>query len=202
VYHSIFKGGFMEKEWHAPHWKKLTTEERSQVIEWGKDGVGITEIAKRLGNKITRQRVKQILDNAKIPVTEIKRAKNRKAHNDRMFQKWGPKWQDKEWRRSAIYDAMREKFRNKKAHSYGVEFSIEFGDVIFPTHCPILGTELNYFAEGRDENSPSFDRIDPKKGYVKGNVAIISLRANRIKNDGTAEEHQKIADFINSALQQ
>ena len=185
----------------APHWKKLTAEEKKQVIEWGKEGVGIMDIARRLDFKVTKQRIKQILDAAKVPVTEIKRANNRKQHHDKMFQKWGPKWQDKEWRRSAVYDAMREKFRNKKAHSYGVEFSIDFGDVLFPTHCPVLGIELDYFASGREENSPSFDRIDPKKGYVKGNVAIISLRANRIKNDGTAEEHQKIADFINSALQ-
>jgi hypothetical protein len=186
----------------APHWKKLTAEEKKQVIEWGKEGVGIMDIARRLDFKVTKQRIKQILDAAKVPVTEIKRANNRKQHHDKMFQKWGPKWQDKEWRRSAVYDAMREKFRNKKAHSYGVEFSIDFGDIVFPTHCPIFGTELDYFASGKEHNTPSFDRIDPKKGYVKGNVAIISLRANRIKNDGTAEEHQKIADFINSALKQ
>lgn len=39
----------------------------------------------------------------------------------------------------------------------------------------------------------SLDRIDPRKGYVKGNVWIISYRANLIKNDGTAEEHEMIA---------
>jgi hypothetical protein len=192
----------MTKEDKALHWKKITNEEKKSVIQWGKEGIGITEIARRLDNKITKQRVQQILETAKIPVTEIKRANLRKAHNDKMFQKWGPQWKDKEWRKTAIYDAMREKFRNKKAHCWGVEFSVDFGDLIFPTHCPVLGIELDYFANGREENSPSFDRIDPKKGYIKGNVAIISWRANRIKNDGTAEEHQLIADFINSALQQ
>ena len=57
------------------------------------------------------------------------------------------------------------------------------------THCPLLG---HPFSES-GENSPSFDRINPKLGYVKGNVWIVGLRANVIKNDGTAEEHEMIA---------
>jgi hypothetical protein len=60
--------------------------------------------------------------------------------------------------------------------------------------------ELDYFSDSRTENSVTFDRIDPSKDYISGNVVIISWRANRIKNDGTAEEHQKIADFIKAAL--
>jgi hypothetical protein len=27
-------------------------------------------------------------------------------------------------------------------------------------------------------NSPSLDKLDPKKGYVKGNIKIISQKAN------------------------
>jgi hypothetical protein len=93
---------------------------------------------------------------------------------------------------------MREKYRLKKANANrsGKEFTIAFGELDFPTHCPILGIELDYFSEGRQENSPSFDRFDPSKGYVSGNVAVVSWRANRIKNDGTADEHQKIADWM------
>ena len=45
-------------------------------------------------------------------------------------------------------------------------------------------------------NCPSLDRIVPKKGYVEGNIAWISNRANVIKNDGTAEEHLKVAEYI------
>jgi hypothetical protein len=178
------------------HWKKLTTEERQQAIVWAKEGVGISEIVRRLDNKVTKQRIKQIMDKEKIPVTLIKREKNSQELHEKMFRKWGSKWKDKEWRKSAVYEAMREKFRNKKAHAYKHEFTIDFGDLVFPTHCPVLGMELDYFADGKQENSPSFDRVDPSKGYVKGNVAIISLRANRIKNDGNAEEHEKIASFI------
>lgn len=79
------------------------------------------------------------------------------------------------------------------------EFTIEMSDVPYwPTHCPILGLELDWFLEKRGECSPSLDRIDSNLGYVPGNVRIVSWRANRIKNNGTAEEHRKIADYLDS----
>jgi hypothetical protein len=180
----------------AKHFRKLNDEEYNNILSWASSGIGITEIVRRIDRKVSKQRVKQICDSNKIPVTQIKRDKQKKTHHEKMFKKWGSKWNDKEWRKSAIYDVMREKFRNKKAHNTRWEWDIDFGDIEFPTHCPMLGIELNYFATGMEENSPSFDRLNPKKGYVKGNVVIISCRANRIKNDGTYEEHQKIADFM------
>lgn len=181
------------------HFKKLTDSDINNIKVWAKEGFGLTEIANKLENKVSRQRIKQITEKFNINAFANKKIKRQKELNDRMFQKWGPKWNDQEWRKSAIYAAMREKFKNKKAHCYKYEFSISFGDLVFPTHCPILGIELDYFSQdGRQENSPSFDRIDPLKGYIKGNVAVISWRANRIKNDGTAEEHEKIAKFMRS----
>ena len=44
--------------------------------------------------------------------------------------------------------------------------------------------------------SPSIDRIDNSKGYVKENICVISMRANMIKSVGNSEEHQKIADYL------
>ena len=48
--------------------------------------------------------------------------------------------------------------------------------------------------------SPSFDRIYPKKGYVKGNIVIVSNKANRIKTDATVDEIRKVADFYEKLL--
>ena len=99
-----------------------------------------------------------------------------------------------------LYQECKMKFRRKKQNCNRTrhEFTVEFDEIEWPSHCPILGLELDYYGiTGKTvENSVSFDRIDSNKGYVSGNVRILSWRANRIKNDGTAEEHRKIADFL------
>ena len=49
---------------------------------------------------------------------------------------------------------------------------------------------------GQDPWSYSLDRVDNKKGYVRGNVVVMSYKANRLKNDGTAEDHEIIAAWM------
>lgn len=44
---------------------------------------------------------------------------------------------------------------------------------------------------------PGFIDLIPSLGYVKGNIDIISYRANMIKNCGTIEEHMKIVQYMN-----
>lgn len=93
----------------------------------------------------------------------------------------------------------REKLKAKEnaARRSGVEFTITIDDLDWPKVCPILGIKLDYFTEqGRQENSVSFSMVDVTKGYVPGNVYICSWRANRLKNNGTAEEHKKIYEFM------
>jgi len=87
--------------------------------------------------------------------------------------------------------------RKKQNTKHGKwEFSITMSDLEWPTHCPILGLELDWFAEYRQENSPSIDRINSREGYIPGNVQLVSWRANRIKNDGSANEHRLIAEYL------
>lgn len=81
----------------------------------------------------------------------------------------------------------------QRALAAGLEFSINWRDVTVPDICPILGITLKC-GDGRTHaGSPSIDRLDPSKGYVPDNVWIISHRANQIKSDGTAEEHERVA---------
>ena len=73
--------------------------------------------------------------------------------------------------------------------------------VELPDVCPVLGLPLNYLGTGggdfsREENSASIDQILPSKGYTLDNMCIISWRANRIKNNGTPEEHYKIYEYF------
>ena len=69
-----------------------------------------------------------------------------------------------------------------------------------PTHCPALGIKLNP-GGGRSYDSPTLDRIRPELGYVKGNLALLSSRANAIKNDASAAEVQMVADWLKKLQQ-
>lgn len=85
----------------------------------------------------------------------------------------------------------------KRALDRGTEFTITENDIHIPTYCPVFGTPLKASLVGkRDLNSPSIDRIDNSKGYIRGNVAVISYRANMIKSIGTADEHEAIAKWM------
>lgn len=89
----------------------------------------------------------------------------------------------------------------KRAKLNNLEFSIEIDDIIVPSICPVLGIPI-IGDKGRCDNSPSLDRIDNTKGYTKDNICVISWRANNIKHVGTAEEHRKIAEYIEKHTQQ
>lgn len=63
--------------------------------------------------------------------------------------------------------------------------------------CPVLDIPLILGAAPKSPNLPSIDRIRPERGYVKGNVAVISWRANHLKNDCVDEaELRKVADYM------
>jgi hypothetical protein len=83
-----------------------------------------------------------------------------------------------------------------------IEFKLTKENLTIPTHCPVLGLKLEPGSGFSQDNSPTIDRIDPTKGYVPTNIKIISQRANRLKGDGTAEEHNKIASYIKQTLAQ
>ena len=71
-----------------------------------------------------------------------------------------------------------------------MEFSLTAKDIPAPPEfCPIFPWIRLERNKGRaNPNSPSLDRIDNAKGYVKGNVRFISDRANRLKSNSTDEE--------------
>jgi hypothetical protein len=82
------------------------------------------------------------------------------------------------------------------AKRVGIPFSITATDLLpVPKRCPVLRIPLRYGTRRDRCNTPSIDRIVPKRGYVPGNVMIISYRANRIKNNATPRELQLVAKF-------
>jgi len=90
--------------------------------------------------------------------------------------------------------------KNRARHS-GVPFAITRDDIVIPSHCPLLGVEIKVGAKKSSPSSPSLDRIVPHLGYVPGNVIVVSLRANTIKNDATADELFLIANNLKRILE-
>jgi hypothetical protein len=88
-----------------------------------------------------------------------------------------------------------------RAKKMGWEFNLEVEDIEIPEKCPVLGLPLfirqGYQGQGKNPNNPSLDRIDNSLGYVKGNVQVISWRANDLKKNGTLEEFTKLVEYLN-----
>jgi len=70
----------------------------------------------------------------------------------------------------------------------GIPFNLELTDIVIPEFCPVLGLPLKCGKDKACDNSPSLDKIVPELGYVKGNVRVISQRANLLKSNATLEE--------------
>ena len=88
------------------------------------------------------------------------------------------------------------KFRAKKQ---GIPFDLTVEDITIPEFCPILGIKLESGrGKGllRSDTIPSLDKIRPELGYVRGNVWVISWRANRLKSDASAEELELIVSAL------
>lgn len=83
-----------------------------------------------------------------------------------------------------------------RAVKRGLSFDISEEDVRIPSTCPVLGIPLDRSTPG---HAPSLDRFDTQKGYVKGNVVVISMRANRLKNDGLPHELRAVAAYASAS---
>jgi hypothetical protein len=77
-----------------------------------------------------------------------------------------------------------------RAKTKGIPFDIEVSDIVIPETCPILGLPLKKSIDGNRDLSPSLDRIDNAKGYTKGNIQVISSKANTMKS--TADKNDLI----------
>ena len=87
-----------------------------------------------------------------------------------------------------------------RAKRDGRDFAIGLDDLPMPAVCPLLGIDLVYGGTKRSAGSPTIDRLDSRFGYTPENVWVISERANRIKNNATVEELEKIAEGIRRAV--
>lgn len=94
-------------------------------------------------------------------------------------------------------DAAKLLYKNIKSRCkrIGREFSIDLEDIIIPQKCPVFGFELKREDKQTWMSAPSVDRIDSSKGYIKGNVTVVSRRANILKRDATVEELEQLFNY-------
>tara|TARA_Y100001938_G_C7877457_1_gene323342 strand:+ start:54 stop:629 length:576 start_codon:yes stop_codon:yes gene_type:complete len=72
--------------------------------------------------------------------------------------------------------------------------------VTYPKKCPIFKQDLDWERKPGTKNishnfSPSLDRIDSSKGYVKGNVMIVSKLANMMKSNATKKQLKEFSEY-------
>lgn len=162
--------------------KALSRYSKEHILELGAEGKNLADIGAIYG--VSRQRMHQVTQKLKI--------------SKESFGKQKASSIPKKPKKSPLEKQQYLKFSYKRAtaRARGVLWNVEYNDILWPTHCPILGIELDYFAEKAHEGSVSFDQLVAGEGYTKDNLVVMSWRANRIKNDGTAVEHKKIYEFI------
>ena len=94
-------------------------------------------------------------------------------------------------------DAAKLLYKNIKSRCKrtGREFSIDLEDIIIPEKCPVFGFELKREDKQTWMCAPSVDRIDSSKGYIKGNITVVSRRANILKRDATIDELEQLLNY-------
>lgn len=110
----------------------------------------------------------------------------------------------KNYRRNAKkYDPVAYMLREirKNARERGLEYSLTRADISIPEMCPVFGTKLAYVEGRRTHSTPSLDRIDSSKGYIPGNVIVVSWRANDVKRTSTPEELIAVGVFYQNLVE-
>lgn len=96
----------------------------------------------------------------------------------------------------ASYAVGRARMRAKKK-GLPCDITRDFVLSITPDSCPIFGcTFVFYGGKVVGNESPTLDRLDPSKGYVEGNIAVISMKANTIKNAFGSADIAQVARWL------
>lgn len=130
------------------------------------------------------------------PEAKERKAKRRKERRE-----------DVEYRRrenelqKAHYDRNIERYLVKgarhRAKTGNLPFDITEEDITVPKLCPVLKKPL----KRHTRYAPTIDRIIPELGYVKGNVMVVSYKANVMKNDASEEDLKNFCEYYTKHTQ-
>jgi len=87
-----------------------------------------------------------------------------------------------------------------RAKKQNLPFDITIDDIIINDSCPLLEIKMCVGEEKSRYNSFTIDKINPSMGYIKGNIWVISKRANLSKNNSTIEEYEKIVNNLEKVI--
>ena len=126
----------------------------------------------------------------------------KEEYNKKRKEKYDANVDDVRTKRLAYMENWRRTFPEKvlysqakiRAERKGLEFDLELSDIVIPELCPIL--ERPIVCMGKTWFSPSLDRIDVSKGYIKSNVRVISDLANTMKNSANFDLLRKFSKNI------
>lgn len=108
------------------------------------------------------------------------------------------KWCNQEsWWHLNVREAMRAAKNRADKHNLMFDIDVDYLKSIFPEDglCPVFGGEMT-FCNTDKWSSASLDRIDIDKGYVKGNVQWISMKANTLKGNAHPYDLLRLANFL------
>jgi len=86
-----------------------------------------------------------------------------------------------------------------RAKATGVKFDIDPSDISIPDCCPITGEKIDVLVSNY-QNGASVDRVVNSLGYVKGNVRVISRKANRMKGDATIGDLLRMVAYMRGEI--
>lgn len=155
-------------------------------------------------SKYTTEWARKNKDKVKVNNQKYLSQPNKKEANRLYKQKWH--LDNRERRKQVLTEKTKEPIEHIrvaiKNRSRKFEVSVEAEDLYIPEYCPLLPSIKLTWGKGikMRESAATLDKIIPSLGYTKGNVQIISYRANRIKNDATLEELIQIGDWAKNVL--
>lgn len=135
--------------------------------------------AKNIEKERQRRRVRYLKNTEKeheiSRVNQIKARNYNKIHNPESY----------------ILKRTKQSARNRK-----LEFNLTIEDIVIPEVCPILGIPLVMSLGRATQATPTVDRIDNSKGYIKGNIGIISRHANSCKCNMTIDDVRNLLKYM------
>lgn len=180
LYKYLYEEGAMAKS----RWKMMTEEQRAAHRE-GEKVRRAARKARMTPEQLEEYRVKHRAETersvAKRPDHYAAAAADYKRNGKGYYYSWANSLKSRAAERGVPYD-----------------IDADYLISIQTTHCPALGTEFKRRGE-RGSNSPAsptIDRIIPELGYVRGNIVMLSRRANNIKSDASVEEIQQVLEWL------